>query len=365
MRVTSGRGRPRCPTRPPPSGSPARWSCVPPSRSRPAARSWRALGPRPPGSSPRPTCTCRSRWPGGIGKVGELRADGCVAVGGGSAIGLGKAIALEHDVPVIAVPTTYAGSEMTPVWGITEAGKRTGRDPRCCRRSVLYDPELTAQPARRALGHQRDECDGARRRGAVRPRRDADRLADGRGGRASARAGTTRSSPTAATSTPAASAVRGVAVRRGAGLDHHVAAPQALPQRSAARWTFRTPRPTRSSCRTRWRSTQPAAPAAVAAAGRALGGVPDPARELWDLAGRLGAPRSLHELGMSEADIALIAVRRRRRWRGSPTPTRARSPGPVSSACCGRHGSGTRREPAAVAVTRCPSLGKASTRCPR
>lgn len=52
----------------------------------------------------------------------ELGADGCVAVGGGSAIGLGKAIALEHGLPVVAVPTTYAGSEMTPVWGLTEGG---------------------------------------------------------------------------------------------------------------------------------------------------------------------------------------------------------------------------------------------------
>jgi maleylacetate reductase len=74
----------------------------------------------------------------------ELGADGCVAVGGGSAIGLGKAIALEHDLPVIAVPTTYAGSEMTPVWGLTEGGqKRTGRDIRVLPRSVVYDPEMT------------------------------------------------------------------------------------------------------------------------------------------------------------------------------------------------------------------------------
>jgi maleylacetate reductase len=74
----------------------------------------------------------------------ELGADGCVAVGGGSAIGLGKAIALAHGLPIIAVPTTYAGSEMTPVWGLTEAGqKRTGRDNRVLPRSVLYDPELT------------------------------------------------------------------------------------------------------------------------------------------------------------------------------------------------------------------------------
>ena len=57
---------------------------------------------------------------------------------------------------------------------------------------------------------------------------------------------------------------------------------------------------------------QPAAPEAVAALGRALGGVRDPARELWELAGRLGAPRSLAELGMAEADIPRIADLRRR-----------------------------------------------------
>ncbi|MGW1055258.1 maleylacetate reductase [Streptomyces sp. NPDC002521] len=71
-------------------------------------------------------------------------ADGCVAVGGGSAIGLGKAIALRTGLPLIAVPSTYAGSEMTPIWGLTEHGvKRTGRDPVVQPRSVVYDPELT------------------------------------------------------------------------------------------------------------------------------------------------------------------------------------------------------------------------------
>ena len=44
----------------------------------------------------------------------ELGADCAVAVGGGSTIGLGKAIALESAIPIIAIPTTYAGSEMTP-----------------------------------------------------------------------------------------------------------------------------------------------------------------------------------------------------------------------------------------------------------
>ena len=74
----------------------------------------------------------------------DVGADGCVAVGGGSAIGLGKAVALETGLPVVAVPTTYSGSEMTPVWGLTEAGrKRTGRDERVLPRTVIYDPELT------------------------------------------------------------------------------------------------------------------------------------------------------------------------------------------------------------------------------
>jgi maleylacetate reductase len=78
------------------------------------------------------------------------RADVCVAIGGGSTTGLGKAIALRTNLPILAVPTTYAGSEMTPIWGLTEAGvKRTGRDLRVLPRTTLYDPLLTLTlPAR-------------------------------------------------------------------------------------------------------------------------------------------------------------------------------------------------------------------------
>lgn len=74
----------------------------------------------------------------------SVGADCAVAVGGGSTVGLGKAIALESSIPIIAVPTTYAGSEMTPIYGITEAGmKKTGRDLKVLPRTVVYDPNLT------------------------------------------------------------------------------------------------------------------------------------------------------------------------------------------------------------------------------
>jgi maleylacetate reductase len=80
----------------------------------------------------------------------RLAADCCVAIGGGSTIGLAKAIALVSELPIVAIPTTYAGSEMTSIWGLTEGGaKRTGRDRRVLPKTVIYDPELTVGlPAR-------------------------------------------------------------------------------------------------------------------------------------------------------------------------------------------------------------------------
>lgn len=74
----------------------------------------------------------------------KLGADCAVAIGGGSTTGLGKAIALDSGLPILAIPTTYAGSEMTPVYGLTENGlKKTGKDPRVLPKTVIYDPELS------------------------------------------------------------------------------------------------------------------------------------------------------------------------------------------------------------------------------
>jgi alcohol dehydrogenase class IV len=74
----------------------------------------------------------------------RIRADGIVSLGGGSTIGLGKAIALRTDLPQIVVPTTYAGSEMTPIIGQTEQGRKTTqRSPHVQPESVIYDVSLT------------------------------------------------------------------------------------------------------------------------------------------------------------------------------------------------------------------------------
>jgi maleylacetate reductase len=238
----------------------------------------------------------------------HLGADGCLAVGGGSAIGLGKAIALAHDLPVIAVPTTYAGSEMTPVWGLTEGGqKRTGRDIRVLPKSVVYDPEMTltlppqmsATSGINAIAHSVEGLyapdatpmvslmaeEGVRALATALPRVVADgRDVDARG---EAQYGAWLCGAVLAATTM--SLHHKLCHTLGGTLDlphaqtHTVVLPHALAY------------------------NQPAAPEAVAALSRALGGVPDPARELWDFAGRLGAPRSLAELGMKETDIPRIA----------------------------------------------------------
>ncbi|WP_299611177.1 maleylacetate reductase [uncultured Tateyamaria sp.] len=78
-----------------------------------------------------------------VAHLRDVNADCIIAIGGGSTTGLGKAIALRTGVPQIVIPTTYAGSEATPILGQTENGvKTTLTDPQVQPEVILYDPEL-------------------------------------------------------------------------------------------------------------------------------------------------------------------------------------------------------------------------------
>src|SRR5205807_7583658 len=85
-----------------------------------------------------------------LGLVRDLGADCTVALGGGSTTGLGKAIALRTDLPQVVIPTTYAGSEATPILGETEGGRKTTqRTLKVLPETVIYDVDLTlGLPAR-------------------------------------------------------------------------------------------------------------------------------------------------------------------------------------------------------------------------
>ncbi|MBX4864172.1 maleylacetate reductase [Rhizobium sophorae] len=76
--------------------------------------------------------------------VEKLQADAVISIGGGSTTGLGKAIAFRTDLPQIVIPTTYAGSEATPILGETENGRKvTKSDPRILPEVIIYDVDLT------------------------------------------------------------------------------------------------------------------------------------------------------------------------------------------------------------------------------
>lgn len=236
-----------------------------------------------------------------------VAADALVCIGGGSATGLAKAVALQARVPILAVPTTYAGSEMTPVWGITAAGhKTTGRDPGVRPRTVVYDPlltislppGLTAASGLNAAAH----CVEALYAGGVGP---VTALFATHGLR------------TLATALPRCVEAPGDVDARGQalygawlaglalggaatgvhhkvchvlggsfGLPHAEVHAAVLPHAAAF--------------------NAEAAPAALARAARALGAADAPAG-LWDLASRTGAPTSLRRLGLRVEDLEAAA----------------------------------------------------------
>ena len=108
--------------------------------------------------------------------IKDSDADGVVAVGGGSAIGLGKAIVLRSGLPLIALPTTYAGSEVTPMLSETDKGaKLVRRDPQFCSGSGDLRCRPNAGDVYESDRRQRIQRAGPRRRGALCARRQSRR----------------------------------------------------------------------------------------------------------------------------------------------------------------------------------------------
>lgn len=234
-----------------------------------------------------------------------LAADGCVAVGGGSTIGLAKAVALRHGLPIVAVPTTFAGSEMTPVWGLTENGvKTTGRDPAVLPRSVVYDPDLVRSlppalavtSAVNALAHAVEALyapdsspiielmagEGVRAIVAALP---GLAVADDAGARAEALYGSWLCGAVLGSTTMSLHHK----------LCHVLGGTFDLPH--AAVHTVLLPHVVALNA--------PVAPAMAGALSRALG-PGAPAERLRELVGRLGAPTSLAELGLAADDLGRV-----------------------------------------------------------
>lgn len=239
--------------------------------------------------------------------IHEAGADALIAVGGGSAIGLAKAVALRTGLPQIVLPTTYAGSEMTPVLGETSAHRKvTRRDPKILPQTVIYDVELTlALPVAisvtsgmNAVAHAVEALyakDGnpvvallaregigsmarALRRIAASPE-DPEARADALYG--AFLSGSVLGATTMALHHKLAHVLGGMF-----DLPHAQTHTALLPHSIAY--------------------NAPARPAAMEAIAQAID-APEAARGVYDLAGSLGAPMALREIGMPEAGIGPAA----------------------------------------------------------
>ncbi len=229
----------------------------------------------------------------------RARADAVLCIGGGSTTGVAKVVALTARIPILAVPTTYSGSEVTPIWGLSDGGRKTtGTDPAVLPRVVVYDPELTASLPRdlavasglNAMAH------GVEAMWA--PGRNPVSSAVAEEGVAALAAGLRKDGPAdllrGAWLTAAAFAVTGSGLHHklchvlgGMGMPHAPTHAVVLPHVLAF--------------------NAPGAPEAVGRIARALG-VEDPVQGLRDLADDLDVPRGLRELGLDEERLDEVAA---------------------------------------------------------
>ncbi len=270
----------------------------------------------------------REHVPAAVAEAARALAAGCgadllLSIGGGSATGTAKAVALTSGLPILAVPTTYAGSEATPVWGLTESGRKaTGTDGRTLPRTVVYDPELTLTlpvpvsmaSGLNAMAHGVDSLWAPRSNPvtrllaaeAIRELAEALPLVHDDGSDLQARGRCLYAAYLGAAAFAEA----------GSGLHHricHVLGGYGLPHA-----------PTHSVMLPHVLAFNAAAlPAAGALVASALGGT-DPVAELTALQDRVGAPRALRDLGMPRGRLGEAAVRAAGRApEASPRPVTA------------------------------------------
>ena len=238
--------------------------------------------------------------------VRERAVDAIVSYGGGSTTGLGKAIALRTDLPQIVLPTTYAGSEMTPILGETEDGvKTTQRTLKVLPEVVIYDVDLTlGLPAAisgtsgmNAIAHAVEALYAVDRNpvisllaedGIAALARALPRISQDPQDRV-ARSDVLYGAWLGGT------CLGGVSMALHHKLCHVLGGMFDLPH--AETHTVILPHATAYNAG--------AAPEAMTRVARALGR-PDPPRVLFELAGRLGAKRSLRELGMPQGGIERV-----------------------------------------------------------
>ena len=224
----------------------------------------------------------------------RLHADGLIAIGGGSTIGLAKAVALETSLPIIAVPTTYSGSERTSIWGITEEERKTtGRDHRVVPKTVIYDPSLLrslpiliAGPSGlNAIAHAAEALYAGNKNPIV-------SLMAEEALRILAKSLPHDHEQSLFGAFLAGTALESVGMSLHHKLCHSLGGTFALPH--AMTHAAILPHAIAYN--------REAAPEAMTCIARALG-VTEAAAGLYDFAGRLSAPRSLKELGMREEDL--------------------------------------------------------------
>jgi maleylacetate reductase len=236
----------------------------------------------------------------------DAAVDGIVAVGGGSAVGLAKALALALDVPFLAVPTTYAGSEMTSIYGVTKGSvKTTGLDDRVRPQTVIYDPNLTLDLPRlqtavsglNAIAHCIESL-YAEQATAVTEAVALTGLCHLAAGLPAACAD--GGDLTARSQCLYGAHLAGIALTAGAGLHHRVCHAIGGNSRASHGAIHAVMLPHVAAF------NAPAAPAAMRQLAEVLGD-DDVSGALYDLAVELGAPTSLAAIGVEEAALEQIA----------------------------------------------------------